>query len=127
MLNEQESEKSSEFPKLIQGFVGRVESLKFTFITILDIIKLNQEKTDSQFYNFVEPFCSQEKTETELKISLKLPYHKISDFQKISKERLYHSLSSPTIKRNFIISLVSEFDIFLGNLLKLFFIINQKF
>jgi hypothetical protein len=121
MSDEEQKDIQSEFSRLINIFISRIESSKFSFVTILDTVKMNKEKTDNEFFDFVQPFYNQEQTENELKVTLQLPHYKIADFQKINKEMMYHRLSSPTIKRNFIITLVSEFDIFLGQFIKIIF------
>lgn len=117
---------NSDFQQVINRFLTRIESLKFSFQLIANIIELNKKNAEKELIGFTSPFLSQERTETELKISLQMPYEKLVDFQALGKKALQYSISSPVIKRNFIISLVSEFDIHLSLLIRTMFYVQPE-
>ena len=117
---------NSSFQQVINRFITRIESLKFSFQLIVNIIELNQKNAEQEFIGFTSPFLSQEQTETALKISLEMPYEKLLDFKVLGKKAFQYSISSPVIKRNFIISLVSEFDIHLSLLIRTMFCVKPE-
>ncbi|MCT7975227.1 hypothetical protein [Laspinema olomoucense] len=126
MLDSNPTNKNWEIPTLITNFTNRLEAIKFSFETILEFIELNQNKLDEEWTNLVHPLLTQEKTETEIKVKLQVPFDQLPHFKKVSKSSLNYGLSSPLVKRTFIISLVSEFDIFLSQLIRIVFYIKPE-
>ncbi|MBE8971426.1 hypothetical protein IQ277_36140, partial [Nostocales cyanobacterium LEGE 12452] len=84
---------NSNFQQVINRFITRIESLKFSFQLIANIIELNAKNAEKELIGFTSPFLSQEQTETELKISLQMPYEKLVDFQALGKKALQYSIS----------------------------------
>ncbi|MCT7977617.1 hypothetical protein [Laspinema olomoucense] len=126
MLDFNPPNKPWKIPTLIANFTNRLEAIKFSFETILEFIELNQNKLDEERIDFIKPFLTKEETDTELKLKIELPLAQLPNLSKISKSGLNYRLSSPLVKRTFIISLVSEFDIFLSQLIRAIFYIKPE-
>ena len=121
MSEPNQQNQTSDFQQLIDTFTNRIEALRLSFGVIIETIQLSQNESDKNLVDFSQKFSSYEKTDTELKISMSLPYDQLSEFKKLGRKSFHHRLSAPIIKRNCIISLVSEFDVFLSRLIRIIF------
>ncbi|AFZ15590.1 hypothetical protein Cri9333_4823 (plasmid) [Crinalium epipsammum PCC 9333] len=114
------------FQEVINRFIARIESLKFSFPLIINTINFNQQNAEKEFTNFTAPFLTKERSENQLELTLQLPIDQLTPFHKIRKKAAIYSIFPQVIKGNFIISLISEFDIHLSSLIRTIFYIKPE-
>lgn len=113
----------SKFPRLLEVFITRIESLKISFPIVVSAIENSEQETQQKFINFAS---KQSIIQTNDGIQISMPIECRSNFHKFLKENSCLSLASNILKRNFIVSLVSEFDIHLSSLVKTIFLVKPE-
>ncbi|WP_353931744.1 hypothetical protein WJM97_03930 [Okeanomitos corallinicola TIOX110] len=101
------------FSRIIEVFINRIQGLKMSFPIVINAFENSEKEIQQKFINFAS---QQSITQTDTTITI--PLESATNFKQLWQENMSLSLASNIIKRNFIISLVSEFDIHLANLVK---------
>ncbi|MDZ8104714.1 MAG: hypothetical protein RM338_03700 [Nostoc sp. DedQUE12a] len=114
---------NSNFPILLEVFITRIESLKISFPIVVGAIENSEQQIQKKFIDFAS---KQSIVQTNDSIQITMPIECRSNFNKFLKENSCLSLASNIVKRNFIVSLVSEFDIFLSSLVKTIFLVKPE-
>jgi hypothetical protein len=99
-------ENPNPFDKAIDSFLNNIESLRSTFPLIMGILQIQKKKTIDDHSRFLKDNC--EFVELEEHYLIK-PENSRKNF-KLKKATTNSHLAEKILARNFIVSLVSQFD-----------------
>lgn len=118
---EKEKVKNHELVITLDRFIENIESIHGTFPLFMDNLNATRKKASDEYLTYMEKYGTLlEDTGDRKRFGLDRKHFLGAKRLRIRAERAKQSLN--LIPRNFVVSLVSEYDSFLGNLLKVFFI-----
>ncbi|WP_147296606.1 hypothetical protein [Flagellimonas nanhaiensis] len=119
----QTHEKHS-FNKNIEVFVENIESLSINLPIVLGTIEETLKKSLKIHQDFLERNCKKEKKNGKTFYIVKQEHLRRN--QKLRKEVNYSNIAHQIIQRNFIVSLVSQYDSFLGGLIRAMYFVKPE-
>jgi hypothetical protein len=117
MTENNKSNKPNPFDKSIDSFLNNIESLRSTFPLIIGILRIQRDKTAKEHNEFLEKDCEYD---AEQEVYWIKPENSRKN-AKLKKAATNSELAEKTLTRNFIVSLVSQFDTFIGDLMRCVF------
>jgi hypothetical protein len=114
--------ETNPFDKAIDSFINNIESLRSTFPLIVELLQLQKEKSIEAHTDFLNQKCSYLKEE---KVYLIKPENSRVNL-KLKKEVTNYRLAEKIFTRNFIVSLMSQFDTYIGDLVRCVFIFKPE-
>ena len=116
-------EVKTNFDLAIEKFLNNIESLRSTLPVVLTQIKTQREQSSTEYQKFLYDKCEYRETEGHYWISPE--NHR--NWVKLKKEVTNSELASGIVNRSFLISLVSQFDTYIGDLMRCVFEIKPDF
>lgn len=117
MNDNSNKEEPNAFDVAIDSFLNNIESLRSTFPLILGILSIQQDKANKAHNDFLKKKCEYVEQEEHYLIK---PEQSRQNF-KLKKSATNSLLANRIIVRNFIVSLVSQFDTYIGDLMRCVF------
>lgn len=121
---EQPSPEKPSFNKNVEVFIENIESLANTLPIVLGTIEQTLEKAIKVHQEFLERNC--EKEEKDGKYFYIVKQEHLRRNKKLRKEINYSKIAHQIIQRNFVVSLVSQYDSFLGGLIRTMYLIKPE-
>lgn len=123
MAEAKEKEKSP-FDDVIKEFVSRIESCESANDMIFAATSATQKITLEAYTKFIDE--ETEKIETDdasgkKRVVYRIPFEKIGRFTRVNDRKQRVTLASETMRRSLVVSMVSIYDVFLGNLIRVLF------
>lgn len=112
------------FDKPVKVFIDHIESLVNSLPLVLGTIALTNQKANKLHQEFLEKDCERKLDESGEYYYIK-PEH-VRRNARLRKEIDQSSIAFTIIQRNFIVSLVSQFDSFLGSLIRTMFYVRPE-
>lgn len=120
-----ESEEKKDFKNEINLFIDHIDSLYQTSPMVNMILKLTQMTSEKKRQEYVEEKGIVEKDEEGNEVT-KIDFKNINKYLDLDKKAQNSFLAERLIQRNFIVSLVSQFDAYVGSLIRKIFIIQPE-
>ncbi|MCF6357114.1 MAG: hypothetical protein L3J54_04845 [Draconibacterium sp.] len=111
-----EKEKA-KFDTEIDTFLNNIESLRSTLPDILKILDTQKIKANKEYNKFLISDCKYIETEKHFEI----PPEKGKKYKKLKKTLTNTTIAQKLMIRNFIVSIVSQFDTYIGDLMSTVF------
>jgi hypothetical protein len=123
----QESDRSAtkNFAEDIKKFAGEIDSLYTTLPLLMNIMTALLEETQKRFISFIDENALN-KTETDKQFSYAIKVDDKSKHDRLKRQRDNALIASTFIPRHFITSLLSQYDSFLGNVVKFIFEVKPE-
>lgn len=113
---------SDNFDKAIEVYLLQIESLWTTLPNVLKTIEKAQNESSKKYNDFLKNNCEYVEAENHYIISIgNLRRNRI-----LKKEAENNKMAYKIIKRNFVVSLISQFDTYIGSLMKCVFLIKPE-
>lgn len=106
----------------IENFLNNIESLRSTLPGILKILSSQKNKAELEYKIFLQSECDYIEEESHYLI----PPEKSRKYTKLKKASINTSIAHKMMVRNFVISLVSQFDTYIGELMSVVFEIKPE-
>lgn len=119
-----QSQEKLSFNKNVEVFIENIESLANTLPVVLGTIEQTLGKAIKVHQQFLESNC--EKEEKDGKFFYIVKQEHIRRNKKLRKEINYSRIAHQIIQRNFVVSLVSQYDSFLGGLIRTMYFIKPE-
>lgn len=110
-------EKPNPFDEAIDSFLNNIESLRSTFPLIIGVLQIQKKKSIDAHSKFLQKDCEYIEAEEHYLIK---PENSRKNF-KLRKAATNSKLAEKILARNFIVSLVSQFDTYIGDLMRCVF------
>ncbi len=107
----------SKFDKEIDNFLNNIESLRSTLPGILSVLMTQKIKATKEYNDFLNKECIYIKKEKHFEI----PPEKGRKYSKLKKINTNTSIAHKMMIRNFVVSIVSQFDTYIGELMSCVF------
>ena len=101
----------------IKQFIASIEGLAQSLPSVMLVIELATAKAEKNLIKFTEK-NSLGKVENDGRESYKIPFEKIYEFKKLVKENDWLNASYRLIPSSFVVSLVSQYDAYLGDIVR---------
>lgn len=111
---------SEKFDEAIEKFLMQIESLWTSLPTVLKTIERSEQSSNENYNNFLYSHCAFNEVDETYQI-------KIENARKnrvLRKEAESYTIAYVIIKRNFLVSLVSQFDTYIGMMMKCIFLVR---
>ena len=108
------------FQKESEEFIKKINSLKNSLPYIIESVYTRTEEVFSEIVKFVED--NSKKEDLENKIRYLMRYDKIRELNSLYTEADHMERALDTIPKSFIVSLISQYDAYLGNLIRTIYI-----
>lgn len=125
MEQEQEIEKKLAFNKEIEVFTDHLDSLHQTSPMVNLILKATQMTSEKKRAEFIEEKGIVSKDD-EGKETTSIDFKHINKYLDLDKRASNSLLAQKIIQRNFVVSLISQFDAYLGSLIRKIFLIRPE-
>ena len=115
--------RSDYLKKSVDNFIKHLESLADTYPLVVAILKGTSMASQKKFNDFLKAECvAKDETET----SYTVPIEKINKSKLLRRKVDNTSLAAQLVPRNFIVSLLSEFDTYLGHIIRAIFYLKPE-
>lgn len=112
----------------LHNFLRHLDSIKDTLPMILLLLRPYQKKARTKFEDFIENNIEDiDKENKEGKKTISIPYEHARVFEQLSKNSQTSSLASKIIPESLFVSLISQYDSFLNQLLGILFNIRPEY
>ena len=131
MMKEEEGQKSKEeeekldFSNEVEIFIDHMESLYQTSPTVNLILRFFEFASSKKVDEFVKDKGFIEKDEEGNEVT-KIDYNHLNKWMDLTKKQQNSKLAYSIIQRNFIVSFVSQFDAYIGSLIRKMFLIKPE-
>lgn len=115
--------RSDYLKKTVDNFIKHLESLADTYPLVVAILKGTSMASQKRFNDFLKAECTA-KDETET--SYTVPIEKINKSKQLRRKVDNTALAAQLIPRNFVVSLLSEFDTYIGHIVKAIFYLKPE-
>lgn len=119
-LMEEKKEVKNSFGKDIDLFVNQVQSLHTTLPLVSKMLKNTGNKAESLLNEFFETKCSIE--ERDGKEYYIIPTDHIFKHRTLKRNTNHIKIAHSIVRKNFIVSMISQFDAYMGSLIRTMFI-----
>lgn len=120
-MKEQTAE-SIAFDNAINNFLNNIESLRYSLPTITNILQVQTRKNLDEHTTFLKSECEYLEDKKQYVITPEKNRKNI----KLRKAAINSILSKKIVSRNFVVSLVSQFDTYIGQLMKCVFEVKSE-
>jgi hypothetical protein len=110
----------------LHNFLQHLDSIKDTLPMTLLLLRPYQKKANLKFENFIKDNLEEIENEDGRK-SVSVPYEQSRTFEQLSKNAQTSSLGSKIIPESLFVSLISQYDSYLNQLLKILFNIRPEY
>jgi len=115
--------KSDYLKKSVDNFIKHLESLADTYPLVLAILKGTSMASQKRFNDFLKEECIPKNEEFT---SFTIPVEKVNKSKQLRRKLDNTTLAAQLVPRNFIVSLVSEYDTFLGHIIRAIFYLKPE-
>lgn len=115
-------EDKPKFDIEIENFLNNIESLRSTLPGILEILASQRKKASKEYTEFLQTECEYVESESHYLI----PPAKSRKYTKLKKASTSANIAYKMMVRNYVISLVSQFDTYIGELMSVVFEIKPE-
>lgn len=136
VLSNENKDSVPSFAIEIDGFIKHIEAQANIFPLVMNLISTKLEQESKHVDQFIKSNKFQEKEaednstdESEKngkEIKLLIPFEKVKDFIKINEDVSATALAYDLLPVNFIVSFVSQFDAFIGGLIRTMFYVKSE-
>lgn len=124
-MTEKNEITSAELGKNCMSFIKEIDSLASTLPFIMSIVKLSNDMSEKEYLKFIEEKAVHlESTEESKKYSIKIEDK--TEHDKIQRKAEIFKKANHIVPRSYFISLISQYDAFLGRLIKCIFIAKPE-
>lgn len=125
-IRRDEAEDTLSIGDELIAFVASITSLAETFpLTIKAIVAAYREALDKfQQFEKEKVFFEEDKEDGEAAVFVRQDF--LQEFRDLNKQLRNHGLALSTVPRSFVVSLVSQYDAFLGRLIRAVFLIKPE-
>src|SRR5258708_18606509 len=118
--------KDDLIPKVLDDFIKRIESIAETYPITINVINDAVAKASEEFVAYGKIFSQkiEESKRDKEHIYSKLTIEDTKQFLNVTRRTEKSILAGMSVQRSFIISLISQYDAFLGRLIRALFLIQ---
>lgn len=113
------------FDNEVNRFVERIDSLRVTMPIMMKVISDTNQKSIADFNNFLTE-KGIKKEEREGKTAYLVDPEELTEFRKLEKEKKSAELAGTFIPSTFIVALVSQYDAYIGRLIRVIYHIKPE-
>lgn len=114
--------KSEKFDQAINNYLNNIESLRSTLPMILGILEIQSEKAIKEHKVFLEKECEY----IESKGHYLIKPGKLRKNSRLKKSATNSTIAKKILARNFVVSIVSQFDTYIGDLMRCIFEVKPE-
>lgn len=115
-------ENKPRFDIEIENFLNNIESLRSTLPNVLKILNSEKNKANLEYNQFLQTECEYVESDQHYRI----PTQKSRKYTKLKKAATNTTIAHKMMIRNFVISLISQFDTYIGELMSCVFEIKPE-
>ena len=123
--SDEENPEKLDFSNEIEVFIDHMESLFQTSPTVNLILRFFEFASSKKIEDFIKDKGFKEKDEDGNEVT-KIEYSHLNKWMDLNKKQQNSSLAYSIIQRNFIVSFVSQFDAYIGSLIRKMFLIKPE-
>jgi len=114
------------FPDAISKFIDHIESLNVVFPLVMETILSNHKTAIDKLYKLTNSIRTNLHNNIDPNKKIDIPPEQINQYVKLQKENKNFEIAASSLKKSFIVSLISEFDIHISKLIRIMFHINPE-
>jgi hypothetical protein len=120
-------ETQAGFGEIVDNFVQNVESFWITLPLVKGFVEIVRDGIHKEYLDFLEANGKKDSTDQpDSPISYLVPGEKVSEANSLKKKFEAIDIANSVVPESFIVSLVSQFDVHLGKLIKAMFYIKPE-